>query len=47
MERNKSAINGYGDGAGRYWDRQSEVVLEIDAVTQEDIYSLGGHLRLF
>lgn len=47
MERNKSAIAGFSDGAGRYWDSQSEVVLEIDAVTQGDIYSLGGHSSPF
>lgn len=47
MERNKAAITGFSDGAGRYWDRQSEVVLEIDAVTQDDIYSLGGHSSPF
>lgn len=47
MERNKSAITGFSDGAGRYWDSQSEIVLEIDAVTQEDIYSLGGHSSPF
>jgi len=47
MERNKSAINCYADGAGRYWDHQSEIVLEIAAVTQDDIYSLGGHSSPF
>lgn len=43
MEANKAQITGYHEGAGRYADSQSEVVLEIDAVTPEDIYSLGGH----
>ncbi|WP_137719284.1 hypothetical protein [Methylobacillus flagellatus] len=43
MERNKGNITGYYEGAGRYENSQSEVVLEIDAVTPEDIYSLGGH----
>lgn len=47
MSRNKSAIVGFSEGAGRYWDSQSEVVLEIDAVSQEDIYSLGGHSSPF
>lgn len=47
MDRNKSAIDGYADGSGRYWDSQSEVVLEIDTVTQDDIYSLGGHSSPF
>jgi hypothetical protein len=43
LEKNKATIIGYHDGAGRYKGSQSEVVLEIDAVTPEDIYSLGGH----
>lgn len=43
MESNKSNITGYQEGAGRYRNSQNEVVLEIDAVTPEDIYSLGGH----
>lgn len=43
MEKNKGNITRYLDGAGRYGNGQSEVVLEIDAVTPEDIYSLGGH----
>lgn len=47
MESNRSAITGFSDGAGRYWDCQSEVVLEIEAVTQEEIYSLGGHSSPF
>lgn len=47
MERNKSAITGFSDGAGRYWGSQSEVVLEIDAVSQDDIYSVGGHSSPF
>jgi hypothetical protein len=47
MKRNKSAIVGFSHGAGRYWDSQSEVVLEIDAVGQKDIYSLGGHSSPF
>lgn len=47
MNRNKSAIKGYLDGAGRYGSAQSEVVLEIDSVNQQDIYSLGGHSTPF
>lgn len=43
MEANKSNITGYHNGAGRYKGSQDEVVLEIDAVTPEDIYSLGGY----
>lgn len=47
MESKKSAIIGFEEGAGRYSGLQDEVVLEIDSVTQEDIYSLGGHSSLF
>ncbi|GFE98131.1 MULTISPECIES: hypothetical protein [Acetobacteraceae] len=43
MEMNQSYITGYHDGAGRYRGGQNEVVLEIDAVMPEDIYSLGGY----
>lgn len=47
MYRNKSTIVAFSDGAGLYWDSQSEVVLEINAVSQENIYSLGGHSSPF
>lgn len=47
MEKNKSSIIGFADGAGRYWGSQSEVVLDINAVYQENIYSLGGHSSSF
>ena len=47
MNRNELAIKGYSDGAGRYGTVQSEVVLEIDSVSQQDIYSLGGHSSPF
>lgn len=43
MKQNSADILGYGNGAGRWGNSQSEVVLEIDAVTPEDIYALGGH----
>jgi len=43
MDQNRAAIAGHADGAGRWENSQSEVVLEIDAVTPEDIYSLGGY----
>lgn len=43
MKQNSADIVGYGNGAGRWGNSQSEVVLEIDAVTPEDIYALGGH----
>lgn len=47
MDRNKSAIADYAKGAGRYEGDQSEVVLEIDKLEQEDIYSMGGHSSPF
>jgi hypothetical protein len=47
MNRNKLAIKGYSDGAGRYGSVQNEVVLEIDSVTEQDLYSLGGHSSPF
>ena len=47
LEQNKQSIVGYYDGAGRYGSTQSEVVLEVAAVTQQDIYSLGGHSSPF
>lgn len=43
LEVNKSSITGYSQGAGRYGGQQREVVLEIDAVSLDDIYALGGY----
>lgn len=42
LERNRHAIAGYADGAGKYSCSQSEVVLEVAEVGHDDIYSLGG-----
>jgi hypothetical protein len=42
LEKNQSSIVGYHEGAGRYKNNQSEMVLEIDTVIPEDVYSLGG-----
>lgn len=47
LAKNNSSIQGYAEGIGRYQGTQSEVVLEIDQVTQEDVYSLGGHSSPF
>jgi len=47
LEGAKSTITGYPDGAGRYGNGQSEVVLEVPTVTQQDIYSMGGHSSPF
>lgn len=47
LEQNKGNITGYHDGAGRYGSGQNEVVLEVASVTQQDIYSMGGHSSPF
>jgi hypothetical protein len=47
MEKNKAAIVGYENGSGLYANDQSEVVLEVASVTQQDIYSMGGHSSPF
>jgi len=47
LEREKHNISGYHAGAGRYGFTQSEVVLEVATVTQENVYSLGGHSSSF
>src|SRR5690554_6784474 len=47
MEQQKGNITGYHDGAGRYGNDQSEIVLEVASVTQQDIYSMGGHSSPF
>jgi hypothetical protein len=47
LEQHKTDIVGYYDGAGRYGNTQSEVVLEVSSVTQDEIYSMGGHSSEF
>lgn len=47
LEQHKGGITGYHDGAGRYGNDQSEVVLEIASVTPQDIYSMGGYSSPF
>ena len=47
LEQCKASIKGFHDGAGRYDNNQSEVVLEVASVTQQDIYSMGGHSSPF
>jgi hypothetical protein len=47
MEQRRNSITGYHDGAGRYGNDQREVVLEIASVTQQEIYSMGGHSSPF
>jgi hypothetical protein len=43
LDHYKHSISGFSEGAGRYHGTQCEIVLEVDAVTQDDIYSLGGY----
>ncbi|KKN85078.1 hypothetical protein LCGC14_0282470 [marine sediment metagenome] len=43
LEHHKDQIVGYDQGAGRYRNLEKEVVLEIDAVSTDDIYSLSGY----
>lgn len=47
LEQHKASIVGFNDGAGRYGSEQSECVLEIAGVRQQDIYSMGGHSSPF
>lgn len=47
IDQHKNAISGFHLGIGCYGDQQSEVVLEIDTLSQDDIYSLGGHSSEF
>ena len=47
LDRHKHEIEGFSEGAGRYGGTQYEIVLEVDAVTQDDIYSLGGYSSRF
>lgn len=47
LGRHAGAIVRFHDGIGRYGNSQSEVILEVDALLQEDIHSLGGHSSSF
>lgn len=42
IKDNKSKIVGFNKGIGKYQNDQSEVVIEVEQVTQSDVYSLGG-----
>jgi hypothetical protein len=43
IERHKSEIIGFGDGIGRYYDTQREIVLELHKLGPETIYRYGGY----
>lgn len=39
----KPKITGFYDGIGKYGKSQSEVVLEIDVLSPDDVYTMGGY----
>jgi len=43
IEKHKNSIKRFAKGMGKYRDAQCEIVLKVDALAQEHIYSLGGH----
>ncbi len=47
LDHHKHAISGFSEGAGRYHGTQCEIVLDVDSITQDDIYSLGGYSSRF
>lgn len=40
---NKDKIKHYEHGCGKYYNSQKEVILEIESVSSDEIYSLGGY----
>lgn len=46
-ERWRPKILSFGDGIGRYGANQCEVVLEVDTITKNDLYAVGGHSSAF
>ncbi|UMZ14453.1 hypothetical protein I9018_12495 [Pseudomonas sp. MPFS] len=43
IEKHKNSIKHFEKGMGKYRDTQCEIVLKVEALAQEHIYSLGGH----
>lgn len=43
VEASKSNIDHFSSGMGKYMDSQFEVVLEVDKLTMDNVYALGGH----
>lgn len=43
IEKHKKSIKRFKKGMGKYRDIQCEIVLKVEALAQEHIYSLGGH----
>jgi hypothetical protein len=47
MQANRSKIDYYENGAGKYGGTQDEVVLELGHITETQIYSYGGYAGPF
>ncbi|MEC9468890.1 MAG: hypothetical protein VYA18_04145 [Pseudomonadota bacterium] len=47
MQANRSKIDYYENGAGKYGGTQDEVVLELGHITEAQIYSYGGYAGPF
>lgn len=43
VKRHKHSVENFSQGMGRYKNTQSEVVLKVETLSQDHIYSLGGH----
>lgn len=43
LEKSKSSITGYWDGAGKYGNTQCEVVLEVELLPLDSIHSWGAY----
>lgn len=43
IERHKPSIKKFSQGMGKYGNTQCEIVLKVETLAQEHIYSLGGH----
>lgn len=43
IEKHTNSIKRFKKGMGRYSDTQCEIVLKVETLAQEHIYSLGGH----
>lgn len=42
IDQHKPSISNFADGIGRYWNSQSEVIIEISDLSVPDVHALGG-----
>lgn len=42
IDKHKPSISNFADGIGRYWNSQSEVIIEISDLSVPDVHALGG-----